>query len=404
MPIRFACEHCGQRLNVGEERAGARARCPKCGQPIRVPGGPGEVAARGETRRASDPASHANVSTGQARLGVLDGSLSASQVVAATTVPRGVAEAIPQAAAESPPGSPGGSQSVRSRTDELGRSAAKIARSHGAGVIASVGSATNETAQQEEIGEPSLANQPPGPPTAIAPESVWQEGADAGEPLYGEFIVYDEERIGEHGEAVETASATARSLLDRVAIPRAVLYAQGILLAVVGLAGFVLGVLFGATQEPAPEQAAVTELVTLSGWIRWQDAAAREQPDEGAVILAFPRDSRPEADQRLDIAGFRPGDPQPTEDHPALQTLYRLGGAVAWASPDGHFRLRLAAGDYYLLVLSRSVFRQSSQQPVREDLSQIGRYSKRATELLGSSAYRWQALALRRDQTLDVTF
>lgn len=404
MPIRFACEHCGQRLNVGEERAGARARCPKCGQPIRVPGGPGDAAAKGEVRRAAAPASHANGTTGSDRLGVSGGMMSDSRLVAATSTPRGVAEAIPQAAAESPVASPGGPPSVRSQPDELDRSAAKLTSSQGERVSESAGRATSETSQQEEIGVPSSAIQASGPPAVISPESVWQEGADAGDPFYGEFIVYDEERVGEHGETAETASATARTLLDRVAIPRAVLYAQGVLLAVVGLAGFVLGVLFGSTQEPAAEQAAVTEVVTLSGWIRWQDDSASEQPDEGAVILAFPRDSRPEADQKLDIAGFRPGDPQPTDDHPALQTLYRMGGAAAWASSDGHFRLRLSAGDYYVLVLSRGAFRQSSQQPVPEDLSQIGRYSKRATELLGSSAYRWQELALWRDQTLDVTF
>ena len=30
MPIKFVCEHCGQRLNVSSKQAGLRAKCPKC--------------------------------------------------------------------------------------------------------------------------------------------------------------------------------------------------------------------------------------------------------------------------------------------------------------------------------------------------------------------------------------
>lgn len=37
MPIRFACEHCGQRLKVSSKKAGARAKCPKCAEPLVVP-------------------------------------------------------------------------------------------------------------------------------------------------------------------------------------------------------------------------------------------------------------------------------------------------------------------------------------------------------------------------------
>ncbi|WP_425617930.1 hypothetical protein NA78x_001620 [Anatilimnocola sp. NA78] len=40
MPIRFACQHCGQKLSVGSQKAGTKANCPRCKQSVRVPGEP----------------------------------------------------------------------------------------------------------------------------------------------------------------------------------------------------------------------------------------------------------------------------------------------------------------------------------------------------------------------------
>lgn len=38
MPIRFNCQHCGQKLSVGSQRAGTKANCPRCKEIVRVPG------------------------------------------------------------------------------------------------------------------------------------------------------------------------------------------------------------------------------------------------------------------------------------------------------------------------------------------------------------------------------
>ena len=38
MPIRFVCEHCGQKLSVGSHKAGQKANCPRCKESVRVPG------------------------------------------------------------------------------------------------------------------------------------------------------------------------------------------------------------------------------------------------------------------------------------------------------------------------------------------------------------------------------
>jgi len=40
MPIRFVCQHCGQKLSVGSQKAGTKANCPRCKESVRVPGEP----------------------------------------------------------------------------------------------------------------------------------------------------------------------------------------------------------------------------------------------------------------------------------------------------------------------------------------------------------------------------
>src|SRR5688572_13087952 len=55
MPIKFACEHCGQVLSVSSTKAGKGAKCPKCHQGITVP--TPEAAAVALARRKQAPAS-----------------------------------------------------------------------------------------------------------------------------------------------------------------------------------------------------------------------------------------------------------------------------------------------------------------------------------------------------------
>ena len=37
MGIRFLCEHCGKKLNIKDELAGKKGRCPKCNERIEIP-------------------------------------------------------------------------------------------------------------------------------------------------------------------------------------------------------------------------------------------------------------------------------------------------------------------------------------------------------------------------------
>lgn len=46
MAIEFNCSNCGKLLRTGDDKAGARAKCPECGAPIEVPDADGDVDSR----------------------------------------------------------------------------------------------------------------------------------------------------------------------------------------------------------------------------------------------------------------------------------------------------------------------------------------------------------------------
>jgi len=56
MPIELGCTGCGQTLRVGDEHAGKRARCPKCGTIVQIPD-TGTAAAPLPSSSASSPLS-----------------------------------------------------------------------------------------------------------------------------------------------------------------------------------------------------------------------------------------------------------------------------------------------------------------------------------------------------------
>ena len=152
MSIKFACEHCGQRLNVKSKQAGLRAKCPKCKGKIKVP-------------EATDDAPHQP------------------------------AEVVEEDA--------------------------------------------HEDAGQSEAENP-----------------------------YAEFVVYDDEVEWQYESDDDDYAPRLENATDlnRVAVPRGVLYAQGILLVVIAAVSFILGILVagGGSQEAAD---AVSVPCVLSGTV-----------------------------------------------------------------------------------------------------------------------------------------
>ncbi|HJN08028.1 MAG TPA: hypothetical protein QF564_05005 [Pirellulaceae bacterium] len=227
------------------------------------------------------------------------------------------------------------------------------------------------------------------------------EGEDQGD-VYSQFVVYDDdvEWVYEN-ESESSQKAPAKVNIDRVSIPRSVLYVQGILLALVAIIAFVFGVLVGGRGSSPESAQVVARPCTVDGHVHYLTQNGAEIPDEGTVVIVVPQDQRPSSEQRAPVEGLRPSDPLPQENHPALRTIRMLGGAYTRTDENGAYDLRLpAAGEYFVLVLSRNRYRNANEDPVRADLAQIGAYFLPATELLGDQCYQWKSIVVRADQTL----
>ena len=284
MPIRFACEHCGQRLSVGSKKAGARAKCPKCKEKV----------------------------------------------------------TIPEDQAESPE-------------------------------------------------EPPESN---------------DEADDGDESPYSAFVVYDDEVewVYESDDATSAAPGVGVTDLNRVAVPRSVLYAQGILLAVVALASFVLGILIGSSGKTQVVELPAQPCV-LTGFVEYVGGSGQNRPDNGAIVLVVPTEERPSRESKAEVAGLRPGDPIPRDDSDNLRIIRSIGGAYTRVDADGQFQIQLPdTGRYFVLVVSGNAYRTAGQDPNRGDIAQLGRYVQPPMDLLGQSKYEWRERTIRSDESLTVVF
>jgi DNA-directed RNA polymerase subunit RPC12/RpoP len=301
MPIRFVCEHCGQRLSVGTDKAGARAKCPKCKGPILVP---------------------------------------TPKLIAAEH-----AQAAPDSEAAAPP--------VDDRT---------------------------EADQQRDA------------------EEGYQDP-------FAQFMVYDDTELVYASEEAEDFPAAEPGWIDptKVAVPRYLLYMQGVLLGVVCLASFAMGVIVGRQSMGGrdPQQLGPSPCL-ISGRIEYLDDRRTQRPDEGAVAIVLPQDVRPE--QRAEVSGLLPIDPLPDENHPGLQTIRSIGGDYARADENGDYQLRVGdTGKYFVLFISRHKRQVDTDRP-KIELAQIGRFFNLGPEMFGGDAYRWREESVGRDRQLNERF
>lgn len=291
MPIKFACEHCGQRLNVSSKQAGMRAKCPKCKGKIQVP----------------------------------------------------------------------------------------------------------DADAAEEFAKEAVDGDASGP----------TDGQSEEENPYAEFVVYDDE-VEWHYESDDEDYAPRMSTatdLDRVAVPRRVLYAQGILLAVVAIVSFVLGMMVNGGGGAKETVDAVPISCVLSGNVSYATAGGSNLPDDGSVVIVFPTEQRPAPTGKAPIEGLRPGDPMPRGDSDNLRIIQSIGGAYTRADNEGGYQLTLPdTGRYFVLIVSKNRYRTEGEELDKADIAQLGRYVQPPTELLGESKYAWREVNIRANESLDLTF
>ena len=217
------------------------------------------------------------------------------------------------------------------------------------------------------------------------------------------FVVYEPFDADEPDQPM-SSSADQPPTVGMILLKRSTLVFQGILLAVLPIAGLALGYLLGRFDGRPPVDAAplepAREEVLMQGRIVWEkttgDKAGEIAGDEGAVIIVLPDGVFPES--TLLIQDIRPQDPHPSSDHKSLKKINELGGLYARADASGLFPLVFPdGGKYHILLISRNVVRPHDTPINEDDLGQIKKYFMHAEDLIGRYKYRWSTEDISRD-------
>jgi hypothetical protein len=237
-------------------------------------------------------------------------------------------------------------------------------------------------------------------------ESERAPGKEPEDDPLAQFVIYDDEEDFHFDKTAADNDAPPRDAerIDpsRVALPRIVLYVQGVLLGVVALVFFTLGLVIGMRSGGGgDEQAGRPRPCEISGAVVYMDEAQRQAPDQGAVVIVLPKGTTP-AD-KIDYQGLGPHDPAPPAGHAGVAAIQRIGGGFARADVEGKFTLRVPdRGDYYVLVISAGENRPDGAGTDRRVLAELGNYFTSATDLLGRSLYRWEEERVQYDRQMNV--
>jgi hypothetical protein len=258
------------------------------------------------------------------------------------------------------------------------------------------------TAQCPRCKQSLTIPQPAEPPAAATP------APDQSPPPLGQSPVFlpDADQVGDielvyDAPPVTKSSAAPSSSRETIAVPRYVVYVQGMLLAGVALAAFAIGFLMGSTFSapvvPAKANCTITGTVTYA-------AGPRRLVDEGAAIVLLPETAQ-RPDEKAPVRGLRPGDPPVEEDHRGLSIIRHSRGAYARSNVNGRFQIEAPSrGRYLLLVISKERRRRLDSEPARADLVRLGRWFDDPATLLGDRQYRLIEETIRGDRQFTIEF
>ncbi|MEX0937233.1 MAG: hypothetical protein WDZ59_05180 [Pirellulales bacterium] len=262
------------------------------------------------------------------------------------------------------------------------------------------------------------AMEPAGSPAAQSasaaqppPEPRSQEALPEDEPLPGVGASDDvaEPPVIVPQESPHVHHAGAPHDPDLVVISRRAIYAQGILIAAVGVVGFVVGYLIGGRDAtPSPERRADAgdapfEPVLVEGRLTYRNDQGRQVPDAGAVVLLLPTGLT--LDERIPVEGLQPGSSTPEGGAAAERILESLGGAYQRTDGDGRFELVAPGpGTYHVLLVSRHARRRAGVSPKPDELASLGRFFHPAPELMGRLKCDWSERTIQPGMPLEHDF
>lgn len=357
MPIRFSCEHCDSTLSVSSRKAGLAVTCPKCRHKTPVPvanGRPATETANLGQKQDSD---------------MLEATAPSSETATSDPVQQAAAPSPKTTAPQSAPAGATGAPPTPPPAPADSSSPAITGPAEPADAISA-------------MAELELLSSLPGPEDEV----TW-EVEDAQPHIQGDY---------HPGVEID---------FDKVALPRYVLYGQGVLLAGVALVALVLGIVIGRLSgSNVATPTSEVKTCYLTGTVSYTSSGGDVSPDFGAVVIVVPQDRQPSRDAKIPIEGLRPGDPLPQPDQPAIARLKAIGGDYTRADERGNFKLRVdRTGEYFVLVIGRNAPRKSTERPEGVHLAQMGRYFLPASELIGDQRYDWRMETIKRDKEFKFT-
>lgn len=376
MPIRFRCRHCRQFLGISRAKAGTITDCPTCGKSIRVPNLDGSIDPIPSPGLNLQDEQLAEALGELARLGSSKGSKESEKIAsperiterqkARVTAPKAEAVFLPEAEPAQPI-----SPLPRQESQPLPRqeSQAVIPLDRNAGTKVDAAEALR-----------ALADSPPIRTTASfrsrrsRTERIWLIGSLIAAAAVGLLAVYWVS-AGRESSPRSLDAESEKTLPDQ----------QG------------GGPLPGQRDRPhVPlNDVPLDEATTLSGQITYITAGGDRRPDAGARILLLPK--RKLGRVKLDVAGFGTG-ADDVDTHVARAAVRALGGDLAEADEDGHYRVSLTGhGDYHLLAISRHLPRESAESVDPQLHNALSAYFFRPASLLGQLAFQWNELHFAGD-------
>lgn len=254
--------------------------------------------------------------------------------------------------------------------------------------------------------EPESPEIVPEPPPVEISEALPEFASD--EPPSFDFVrdvevVYETRSSRSPARPLRKRSDEAGDVdLDRVSLPRYVLFVQGGLLAVVGIVSFLLGMAVGgAVTESGGGASKQSVPITVTGTVAVAGEAGRT-PDAGAVVIFFPHGIKP--DEKESLIGVRPGD-DPAKGTKFRDSLRVLGGGMDYCDQRGQFSVQLPdRGRYYLLAISSNLPPSQGKAMPPDQIAQVGQFVTLSDDPLEEFRYQWRLESLRGSQKVNVNF
>ncbi len=371
MPVRFPCERCRTTLSIARRKIGTRIDCPKCGQPMTVPS-EAEASARSllseaASRSAVPPPERSPLS----EFAVFDDEEDQDPSQVWMTLPgRPPAPTVADATPLLPP---------------LEMVETRLPPPAPANALKPIVAPAAELMAPPK--EPPAARSNPVPPIpnsspAVAPPPPGPAATSAAAPT---------SQLEARAAAMVARQTTPREVPGGwLLVARRTVFLQGILIFCATLFAFVAGWMIGrnAPHEPGKDSQSVTaaDTVLIQGTLTYIAPSGNVEPDDGAVVLAWPQTGL--AEPRIDPQALHPVTATPGVGSQVMLALEDAGAAYVRAAPDGAFNLVVPRpGKYYVLFISRRSARPAGQPLVTADQDALKRFFAPTTTLIGRQKY-----------------